>query len=456
MNIKSQAKKSSHHGTSTHQASLTSINGFGPLRSVLEKACTKAECSFGDLTVLSAQVDPYRLDTPSGHRDGQWLAEHFNRLVGQNRQIHWRGLHYVLVSTTGIIKPNGEPYLNDDANWTWLIDTAGKAARWLSNIPFERITDNRNAAPIIHRKARVKAKAFVRIGIEVAIPDVSDLNPTPGAEGFVGRQPYCFAMFGEKASLEPVLLPIARAKQADLYLPTGEISDTLIFRIAKDAAADGRPLVMFIVADCDPAGHQMAVSIGRKLQAFKDLFFSKLRFEVVSVALTVEQVRELGLPSSPLKETERRADRWRQAFGVEQTEIDALATLQPDVLREIVEDAFEPYYDDTLEERVDEARAEWLEQAQAAINDQVDPEILANLRTEAAGRLVELESAINDINEQLRLAADGFSLPAIEVPQPEIDAEAERLALVRFGDNWTTATRALIARKSYGNGNGNG
>ena len=242
----------------------------GALRAILEAACKKTHRPLGDLTVLSAQVDPYRLDTPSGHRDGQWLADHFNRLVGQNKQIHWRGLHYVLVSSTAIVKPNGELYRNDDANWTWLIDTAGKAARWLGYIPFERITDNRNAEPIIHRKARVKAKAFTQIGNKVAIPDVNDLDPTPGAEGFVGRQPYCFAIFGEKASLQPVLLPIARARQADLYLPTGEISDTLIFKIAKDAAADGRPLVMFTVADCDPAGHQMAVSIGRKLQAFKD------------------------------------------------------------------------------------------------------------------------------------------------------------------------------------------
>jgi len=189
----------------------------------------------------------------------------------------------------------------------------------------------------------LRPRALVSVGVDVAIPDVADLEPTPIAQGFEPRQAYAFALFGEKASLEDVLLPIARARQADLYLPTGEISDTLIFKIAKDAAADGRPLVMFTVADCDPAGHQMAVSIGRKLQAFHDLFFPKLHFEVVPVALTVEQVRELGLPSSPLKETERRADRWRQAFGVEQTEIDALATLQPAVLREIVEHAFDPY-----------------------------------------------------------------------------------------------------------------
>ena len=409
-----------------------------------------------DLTVLSAQVDPYRLDTPAGHRDGRWVAEHLRRALKRSTaKIHWRGLHYAIVSLGDVRKPNGEPYANNDDDWTWLVNNAGKSARWLGYVPFERIVDNRNAEPIIHRQASVTPGAFVSIGLDVEIPDVADLTPTPFAEGFEPRQPYCFAIFGEKANLEPVLLPIARAKGADLYLPTGEISDTLIHRIAKDGSADGRPLVMFTVADCDPAGHQMSVSIGRKLQAFHDLQFPELRFEVVPVALTVEQVAELGLPSTPLKETEKRADRWRQAFGVEQTEIDALATLQPNTLREIVESAFEPYFDSTLVARVAEAEAEWTAAAQQAIDEQVDPVRLATLREEAAERLAQLQSAIDDINARCRLAAgEHFSLPAIDVPEPELDEDAARQALVAFDDNFVTATRALKARKAYGTGNG--
>lgn len=180
----------------------------------------------------------------------------------------------------------------------------------------------------------------------------------------------------------------------------------------------------------------------------------KLRFEVVPVALLVEQVQELGLPSTPLKATEKRADRWRQAFGVEQTEIDALATLRPNVLREIIERAFDPYWDSTLVDRVNPAETEWLASAQAAINAQIDPEVLTALRTEATNRLTELASMIADINERLRLAADRFELPMIEVPTPEIDEDAVRHALVSLDDSWVEATRALLERKSYGNGNG--
>jgi hypothetical protein len=427
------------------------VNGYGALRSVLERACESAGCSLGELTVLSAQVDPYRLDTPSGHRDGAWVAKQLKRaLKGGKRNIHWRGLHYAIVVQKNVKKPNGDVYVNTDEDWDWLSTTAGKAARWLRYIPFEKITDNRNDEPFIYHKARISPRALVSIGIDVTIPDASDLEPAPVADGFVPRQAYHFVIFGEKASLEDVALPIARAKQADLYLPTGEISDTLLHQIAKDASEDGRPMVLFTLADCDPAGRQMSVSIGRKLQAFRDLLFPNLQFEVVPVALTVEQVLELGLPSTPLKETEKRASRWREAFGVEQTEIDALATLRPDVLRGIIEAAFDPYWDATLEDRVAEAWAQWRAEAQEAIDEQIDPEVLAALRSEAAGRLTELEAVIADINERLHLAADRFDLPVIEVPEPEIDEDAARQALVSLGDDWVTATRALVARKQYG------
>jgi hypothetical protein len=427
----------------------TQVNGYGALRSIIEAARREHGYMLGELTVLSAQVDPYRLDTASGHRDGAWLAKQLTRFVKRGKKIHWRGLHYVIVAKGDLRKPNGDVYVNTDDDWTWLANVAGKAARWLGYIPFERITDNRNAEPFICHKARVKAEAFVSIGVDVTIPEADDLEPKPIAVGFEPRQAFHFVLFGEKASLEDVALPIARAKEADLYLPTGEISDTLLYHIAKDAAEDGRPMVMFTLADCDPAGHQMSVSIGRKLQAFRDLLFPQLRFEVVPVALTVNQVRELGLPSTPLKETEKRADRWREAFGVEQTEIDALGTLQPGVLREIVERAFDPYFDRTLEGRVREAENEWLSEAQRAIDAQIDPAVLAVLREEAAGRLAELESLIADINERLRLAADRFTLPVIELPEPEVDEDIVRQALVKFDDNWIAATQALIRRKAY-------
>src|SRR5262249_6353567 len=83
---------------STQKARAATDNGYGVLRSMLEEASAKIGCSLSDLTVLSTQIDPYRLDTASGHRDGQWVAEQLERLVERDKRIHWRGLHYAIVA----------------------------------------------------------------------------------------------------------------------------------------------------------------------------------------------------------------------------------------------------------------------------------------------------------------------------------------------------------------------
>ena len=341
-----------------------------------------------------------------------------------------------------IRKPGGEIYRNTDDDWNWLITNPAKAARWLGYIPFDRILDQRNAAPIIHRKAWVRPTTRLDIGLDVAIPDADDIEPLPIARGFIVRQAFHFAIFGEKSSLEDVVLPIAQQFEADLYLPTGEISDTFVFQIAKEANDDGRPLVMFTMSDCDPAGHQMPISIARKLQAFHDLFFPDLRFEVVPVALTADQVKAENLPSTPLKATESWASRWRDAFGIEQTEIDALTTpTKRSVLQRILRQAFRPYIDQTLARRVKEAETAWKVEAQEAIAQQIDGEHLARIRDEAASKLDELREQIEQINTQLDLVAgEHFELPPIEVPQPEIDLDPARQALVSFDDDWVSAS----------------
>jgi hypothetical protein len=79
----------------------------GP-RSTLEQACAEARCSANALTVLAVQNDPFRVDTPARHRDGQWLAMHADRLGLGHRRIHLRGLHYMLVSGE-VAKPDGSP-----------------------------------------------------------------------------------------------------------------------------------------------------------------------------------------------------------------------------------------------------------------------------------------------------------------------------------------------------------
>lgn len=175
----------------------------------------------------------------------------------------------------------------------------------------------------------------------------------------------------------------------------------------------------------------MPISIGRKLQALRDLHFPNLQFEVVSAGLTFEQVRDLGLPSTPLKPSELRADKWKDAFGHEQTEIDALATLRPDTLREIVEQSLEPYFDATLVRRVWTARREWEEQAQAVIDEHVDQDVLGEIEEAAETIEAELRQKVEaledeadeqaaDLDRQLQAMIRGVRLPDPVLPEVEL------------------------------------
>jgi hypothetical protein len=421
-----------------------------PLRAALDVEITKAaaagsKLTMKDITVLAPQNDPFRVDTPARHRDGEWLATTAGELGLGDRKIHLRGLHYMVI---GRPKPDGTPYTNTDDDWTWLQSDAAKAARWLGYIPFDQIIDQRNSEPTIIPFEQPEPLPYVTVDFDVEIPDADSLLPKVDAAGFRGVQPYRLVMVGEKSSLEEVLAPIASSYKADLYLPTGEPSDTMLYRMAQAAAEDGRPMVVLYFSDCDPAGWQMPISVARKLQAFKALAFNDIEFEVRRVALTPDQVREYGLPSTPLKDTEKRADRWQRETGVEQTEIDALAALRPDLLRRIANDAVRPFFDATLDHRVWQAYAAWLTAAQQAVDEQVDGDIRGRIHAEAASQLAQVEAQIEEIKNSMRLDASEFSVPPIVVPQPTLSRESGT-PLIDSRSPFAEQCRRLIASKNY-------
>ena len=224
--------------------------------------------------------------------------------VGEGgRTIHNRGLHYLLIGQVQAGRPGVRERREE---WKWLTDRVSKAARWLGYVPFEQITDQRNAEPVVRILPAAGRGADPRVRFRPAGAGRGGLRSRAHLEGGGGVQPYRLAVIGEKSSLEPVLGPVAAEYGADLYLPTGEISDTILHQMAGRTAAEQRPLIVFYFADCDPTGWQMGISVSRKLQALSELL-GGFEFEVHRVALTPDQVRELRLPSTPLKATEKRA-----------------------------------------------------------------------------------------------------------------------------------------------------
>jgi hypothetical protein len=440
-------------------------SAVGSLRRLLEETAAAERVPLRALTVLAAQHDPFRCDTPAGHRDARWLADVVGELLG-DRRTHLRGLHYAItMHPEPIIKPNGDRYVNDDQNWEWLQAGPAKDARWLGYIPFDQITDERNAAPVTRIWEKRDPWPYLSVDVEIDVPDLDELMPSVGVAGFDGVQPYKLVIFGEKSSLEPILAPVAQTYKADLYLPTGEISDTLMWHMARVGAEDGRPMVVVCFSDADPAGWQMPISIARKLQALKALGdvevpddpgstrvvpLGELRFEVYRAAVLPDQVREYGLPSSPLKATERRADRWREAMGIDQTEVDALTTpAMADTLRRIARDALDPFHDWTLDQRVMEARAAWEEEAARVATEQIGPYRLREVRRTATERLAEIREQVEQLRDAMRIDASDLQLPTPVIPTAHVNGDPRPPLLVDSAWSFAEQCQRLITSKAY-------
>src|SRR5262245_44050696 len=85
----------------------------------------KEDCGhdLSDRTVLSPQIDPFRLDTPTNHEVGKWFRDQMDAcgLLDREAPIHNRGVHYAIVSRGKKAKrPKGKLYKNDADCWVFL------------------------------------------------------------------------------------------------------------------------------------------------------------------------------------------------------------------------------------------------------------------------------------------------------------------------------------------------
>jgi hypothetical protein len=419
------------------------------LDEILRDAVTAEGCTLDEMTVLGKDKDPYRSNTPAKMRDAKWVGEQVARFA-PNRRIHIRGLHYLIVAAGNVKKPNGEVYCNTEKDYDDFLNPACCWARWLGVVPIPQIVDQRNDEPWTPPEQEIEEPdADLTHGAKVEVPDADDLMPSFTATGFVARQPYHLVMIGEKSSLREDLLPLAKEFGAELILLTGENSITRIHEMLIRAEKDGRPTRAFYFSDFDPSGWNMAVATARKIQALRDQYFEDLDLVLYRVALTEDLVHEHNLPSTPLKEKDVKAPAWRDRFGRDATEIDALIALYPDVLERLARDALSPFFDAELSGSVEEAAKEWQEAADQAIEEHPDYDAVV-ARIEAA------RNAVVAVVEQLavaqRIAHETLSdldPPDIEVPEAETDDDTDCPLIFNTATEFVEATQLLRTIKNY-------
>ncbi|MBI4612413.1 MAG: hypothetical protein HY720_02280 [Planctomycetes bacterium] len=139
----------------------------------------------------------------------------------------------------------------------------------------------------------------------------------------------------EKDAVAGILYEVTERWDVPLMVARGYSSLSFLHSAAMAALEDGRPAVYYHVGDWDPSGQDAARDIEAKLRRFTE---GKVEIRFERLAVTEEQIAEYGLPTRPTKKSDPRSKKWKG----DSVEVD---TLDPRVLREIVDDAIRRHVD---------------------------------------------------------------------------------------------------------------
>jgi len=360
-----------------------------------------------DLVALAAQNDPFYQGTPGQREKGEWFAEIYRRQGWDSMRIHLRMCHYQILSL-GLMQPGGgRPYENTEQCWD-MLNVASKAARYLGLVDMANFDDARNDKPLRYEPDEpdpALAVAAYLFTSELQVPEFPDL-PSYRIESYQARQRYHIEVWCEKTTMNRFLEPLCRQYGAVLQTGAGELSLTACQLLIERLRDRGKPARILYISDYDPAGQSMPVAIARKLEYFvrNSELDAEADIRLFPLILTGEQCARYNLPRTPIKESERRKDRFEQRHGEGATELDALEALQPGELARVVRRAMQRYYDPGLDRRAEAARQS-LDRALRTLAQTVRGRYSAELgaaRAELAGIQADMRPRLEAYSEHVQ------------------------------------------------------
>lgn len=314
-----------------------------------------------NLMALAPTNDPFYAGTPARVRDGEWFAALWAEHGGAG--AHLRRFHYQLISQSTKIKlPDGSNYENTEQCWKYM-NCASKAARYLGLVGADDIVDQRNDKPMIFvehtqrdEDSEVSCDAYDELA-NLVIPDMPTL-PFLAVRGLSEEdaiQDYVVEVWIEKSTQNDWLIPLCERRGVNLVVGIGEQSEVRSRELAMRAAEYGVPVRVIYISDFDPGGRSMPKAVARKVEFTIVKQELDVDIQLIPLALTPEQCLQYRLPRTPIKETERRKDKFETTFGVGATELDALEALHPGVLAQLLDEEISNFVDPDLKGRVQEA-----------------------------------------------------------------------------------------------------
>lgn len=316
----------------------------------LKSIASRVGVSPSKLLALAPTNDPFYVGAPGQLEKGQWFAKVYEAM-GSPTNCHIRRVHYWLVTTQRLAKPNGAVYENTDNDWS-LLTLASKYARYLGLVPINNIVDRRNPEPVVNVqnwKHTTPSKIAEGIDEDNIIDGIVSqfycYNPSE-------TQAYLLECWAEKSTMNDVLVPLCQRYGMNLVTGLGELSITAVYQLAERIIDTNKPVRIIYISDFDPAGEGMPISAARKIEYFVRTHEIAQDIKLIPLLLTAEQCETYSLPRSPIKNPKNnhraymaRKRKFESRHGSGATELDAMEALYPGEMAKIIESAIEPYFD---------------------------------------------------------------------------------------------------------------
>lgn len=391
----------------------------------LKQTAKEMGCRVKDTIVLAGANDPFYC-TPGREENGEWFAKQLETF-GVRGEFHDRRIHYLLVTQeTPVKRPDGGDYENTEKCWD-LLSAAGRDTRYTQDVDSARFVDRRNPNPEIFNRVSNEPEPGTIIDCDsdwwsYGLPSVPKLADLPGSlpdlPSFfatslpdVTEQPFLVEIFCEKTTMNDVLVPICEEYGVNLITGMGELSTTACYNFLQRCLRVRKPGRILYISDFDPAGIGMPTAVARKIEWYQRTFpeqFGDLDVRLDPIALTAEQVAEYKLPRIPVKDSDRRKNRFEMVYGAGQVELDALEALHPGELARIVTNAVLQYRDPNLRRETAKAYREfeaYLEQVNEA-----EHSIFADRRNELGAEYAALRDEWQAIREKFAALVDPFKV----------------------------------------------
>jgi hypothetical protein len=145
----------------------------------------------------------------------------------------------------------------------------------------------------------------------------------------------------EKDAMQGVIAPVVLGEFGlDLYVSKGQSSASYLYEAAESIKDDGRPTVVYILSDFDPAGFRIAEKIEAGLRRHVP---EHQELAARRIAVSYEQVMEHDLVTREVKRTDSGAPEFLDRFGNVSCELEAMP---PTTLRRLLRGHLEAHMDD--------------------------------------------------------------------------------------------------------------